>query len=79
MTGFFNGDLTKLFLLLQLLRKRAITISAPDNVVRNVSDHRGQDARNAGSSGPSSNENNTRIISVVLTLPLTSLSMTRSC
>ena len=45
----------------------------------NVGAHRGQDARNEGSSGPSSNENNTCIISFVLTLPLTSLSMTRSC
>ena len=45
----------------------------------NVGDHCGQDARNVGSSGPSSNENNTCIISFVLTLPFMSLSMTRSC
>ena len=44
----------------------------------NVSDFRGQDARNAGSSGPSSNENKTCIISFVLILPLTSLSTTTS-
>jgi hypothetical protein len=35
-----------------------------------------QDARNAGSSGPSSNENKTCIISFVLILPLASLSTT---
>ena len=44
-----------------------------------VGDHRGQDARTTGSSGPSSNENNTCIISFVLTFPFMSLSMTRSC
>ena len=44
----------------------------------NVGDHHGQDARNAVSSGPSSNENNTCIISFVLTLPFMSLSATTS-
>jgi hypothetical protein len=46
---------------------------------RKVGDHRGQDARTTVSSGPSSNENNTCIISFVLTFPFMSLSMTRSC
>jgi hypothetical protein len=40
--------------------------------------HGGQDARNAGSSGPSSSENKTCIISFVLILPFTSLSTTTS-
>ena len=40
---------------------------------------RAQDGRNASSSGPSSNENNTCIISFVLTLPFMSFSITRSC
>ena len=43
------------------------------------SDHHGQDARNAVSSGPSSNENNTCMISFVLTLPFMSLAATTSC
>jgi hypothetical protein len=58
----------------EFLPDKTVTLSSG-----NVSDHRGQDARNAGSSGPSSNENNTGMISFVLTLPLMSLLMTRSC
>ena len=55
-------------------------IDDPENcVARNVGAHGGQDARNAGSSGPSSNENKTCIISFVLILPLTSLSTTTRC
>jgi hypothetical protein len=45
----------------------------------NIGDDRGQDARNVGSSGPSSNENNTCMISFVLILPFMSLSATTSC
>ena len=44
-----------------------------------VSDRLDQDARNAIWSGPSSTENNTRIISFVLTLPLMSLLTTTRC
>ena len=44
-----------------------------------LSDHLNHDARNANSSGSSSTENNTGIISFVVTLPFKSLSTTTSC
>jgi hypothetical protein len=44
-----------------------------------LGDHLDQDARNAGWSDPSSTENSTGIISLVVTLPFRSFSATTSC
>src|SRR5215471_7368534 len=56
-----------------------LSINSETGAPRRFSAHLDQDARNAGWSDPSSSENNTGIISFVLTLPFGSFSATTSC